>query len=89
MSRTYVHAVDREETRRCMFTLRSAAGPLNVFKPNMDRGNWVLSLRLNLSDWRRGKDGVWRMKRDIYTHTHAHTCTCVRDIREAERNRAR
>lgn len=22
--------------------------PVNVFKPNMDRGNWVLSLRLNL-----------------------------------------
>lgn len=75
MSRTDVHAVDREETQRCIFTLRSAAGPLNVFKPNMDRGNWVLSLRLNLSDWRRGKWRVEDEKRYIYIHTH--TCMYI------------
>lgn len=70
MSRTDVHATDREGTRRCIFTLRSAAGPLNVFKPNMDRGNWVLSLRLNLSDQRREK---WRVEDEkIYIYIHIH-----------------
>lgn len=34
--------------------------PVNVFKPNMDRGNWVLSLLLNL---RRRIRQKWRAKR--------------------------
>lgn len=34
--------------------------PVNVFKPNMDRGNWVLSLRLNLG---RGVRQKWHVTR--------------------------